>query len=82
MTPDPWLGPDLSAVLEQCAEAGRRSVVICPCGFTSDHLEVLYDLDVVAARHCGELGLGYARTRSLNDDRRFAEMLATKILSR
>jgi ferrochelatase len=79
MTPDPWLGPDITVVLEDLAAAGRSGVVICPCGFTSDHLEVLYDLDVIAARRAGELGLSYRRTASLNDDERFASMLARRI---
>ena len=41
---------------------------MCPQGFTSDHLEVLYDLDVDAAHVAAEQGVAFARTRSLNDD--------------
>ncbi|HWD24006.1 MAG TPA: ferrochelatase [Acidimicrobiales bacterium] len=81
MTPHPWLGPDVLEVLDDAAATGRRNVVICPCGFTSDHLEVLYDLDVVAARRARELGIGFARTRSLNDDARFATLLAQRIVT-
>jgi ferrochelatase len=54
----------------------QRDVVVCPCGFVSDHLEVLYDLDVVAADVARELGISFARTASLNDDPRFVRMLA------
>ena len=39
---------------------------MCPQGFVSDHLEVLYDLDVDASRVAGEAGLGFARTASIN----------------
>jgi ferrochelatase len=46
---------------------------VCPQGFTADHLEVLYDLDVVARRQAEELGLRFGRTAMLNDD---AEVLA------
>jgi len=79
-TPDPWLGPDIGTVVDELAAGGRRAVVVCPCGFTSDHLEILYDLDVVVARRCAELGLAFARTRSINDDARFASMLARRIV--
>ncbi|MEO7837142.1 MAG: ferrochelatase, partial [Acidimicrobiales bacterium] len=45
-TPEPWIGPDILEVLRQLAGEGRtRGVVVCPAGFVSDHLEVLYDLD-------------------------------------
>jgi ferrochelatase len=80
MTPDPWLGPDILPILDESAGSGARRVVICPCGFTSDHLEVLYDLDVLAAGRCAELGITYARTGSLNDDRRFAALVARRIV--
>ena len=48
-TADPWLGPDIGEVLDELAASGTRAVVVCPAGFTSDHLEILYDLDVAAA---------------------------------
>jgi ferrochelatase len=67
-TPEPWLGPDLLEVLRTLAGGGARAVVVCPAGFTSDHLEVLYDVDIEAAGLAEELGLGFARTASLNDE--------------
>jgi ferrochelatase len=81
MTEDAWLGPDLLTVLEELASVGKRNVVVCPCGFTSDHLEILYDLDYVASRRCAELGIAFARTASLNDDPVFASMLARLVLA-
>jgi ferrochelatase len=81
MTPDPWLGPDVLEMLDELWRSRCRAVVVCPCGFTSDHLEVLYDLDVIAQRHAIELWMGFARTRSLNDDPRFASMLARRIVA-
>ncbi len=71
-----WLGPDLLAAIDQAAHDGARSVLCCPIGFVSDHLEVLYDLDVEAAARAAAAGLGYARTESLNDDPEFAAILA------
>jgi len=67
-TPEPWLGPDILNVLRGRAAAGSPGVVVCPCGFTADHLEVLYDLDIEARHLADSLGLPFARTRSLNDD--------------
>ena len=75
-TADPWLGPDILEVLDELAADGGRGVVVCPCGFVSDHLEVLYDLDIEARMRAAELGLEFARTRSPNDDPAFLDTLA------
>jgi ferrochelatase len=76
-TPEPWLGPDIRDVVRQLAQAGDcDGVVVCPIGFVTDHLEVLYDLDVELAAVAAEVGLPFARTASLNDDPRFISVLA------
>ena len=75
-TPEPWLGPDLLEVLRSLAEKGAPAVVVCPAGFTSDHLEVLYDVDIEAAALARELGIALARTASLNDEPRLFAGLA------
>ena len=75
-TPDPWLGPDVLAELRRVAAEGASSVVVCPVGFVSDHLEILYDLDIEAADVARSVGVAFARTRSLNDDPRFLAILA------
>ena len=67
-TGDAWLGPALLDVLRARAEEGAVGVVVCACGFVADHLEVAYDLDVEAAALARELGLPFARTRSVNAD--------------
>jgi protoporphyrin/coproporphyrin ferrochelatase len=51
-------------------------VLVAPVGFVSDHLEILWDLDVEAREKAAELGLGLDRIESLNDDPRFIEALA------
>jgi ferrochelatase len=72
-TPEPWLGPDIGEVIPTL-DAAR--VVVCPIGFTSDHLEVLYDVDVVARGIAEHAGKTLVRTASLNDDPRFISTLA------
>ena len=79
-TPEPWLGPDVRDVVRALGTgADTDTVVVCPIGFVSDHLEVLYDLDVEVARVAAEAGLEYVRTASLNDDPAFINLLADLI---
>ena len=80
-TPEPWIGPDILAVLPALAGAGVAGVVVCAAGFVSDHLEVLYDLDVEARAAAEALGLRFTRTRSPNADPAFCATLAEVIRS-
>ena len=81
-TPEPWLGPDVRDVVRAlAADDLTDAVVICPIGFVADHLEVLYDLDVEVADIAREVGLGYARTASLNDDPAFIATLADLVIA-
>lgn len=71
----PWLEPDIVDHLDQLHAAGVPAVVVCPIGFVSDHLEVVWDLDNEAAERAAELGMGYARAATPNGDARFAELV-------
>jgi ferrochelatase len=75
-TGEPWLGPDILDELDSLKARGVESVLACPVGFVSDHLEILWDLDVEARERAGELGLEFDRIRSLNDDPAFVRGLA------
>lgn len=75
-TPEPWIGPDVLAVLPTLAAAGVAGVVVCAAGFVSDHLEVLYDLDVEARGVADRLGLAFTRTPSPNAHPAFCATLA------
>ena len=79
-TPDPWIGPDILEVIGGLPERGIRAVVVCPVGFVADHLEVLYDVDVEAMAVAASSGVALTRTASLNDDKEFMNVLATKVL--
>ena len=68
-TPEPWRGPDILDIVRELAATDRADgVLVVPQGFTSDHLEVLYDLDLEAAGVAAEVGLAFARTEVVNDD--------------
>jgi protoporphyrin/coproporphyrin ferrochelatase len=75
-TGEPWLGPDLLEELERLAALGAGRVLVCPIGFVSDHLEILWDIDVEARERADELGLQLERVDSLNDDPVFIRGLA------
>jgi len=71
-----WLGPSLEETLPALARQGHRTLLACPVGFVSDHVEVLYDLDVEARRLAAEHGATLRRTRSLDTSPTFVAALA------
>jgi len=80
-TPEPWRGPDILDELRRlAAEGDTDGVLVCAQGFTADHLEVLYDLDIETRAVADELGLAFARTRSLNDDDSVMDALARLVI--
>jgi ferrochelatase len=80
-TPDPWLGPDILVTLREKRSRGFTDVVSCPIGFVSDHLEVLFDIDIEAQGVAEEIGLHLVRTASLNDHPTFTSILANIVRS-
>jgi uroporphyrinogen decarboxylase len=75
-TKERWLGPDILQVMSQAAGSGRSAVLVCPVGFVSDHLEILYDLDIECREHARTLEIGFARTELPNADPLFLGALA------
>ena len=69
-----WLEPDIGDALR--ALSGRAAVVM-PLGFLCDHVEVLYDLDVEAARIAREAGVRMERAATVGDHPYFIEMMAS-----
>ncbi|HEU4565076.1 MAG TPA: ferrochelatase [Gemmatimonadaceae bacterium] len=75
-TGEPWIGPDILDYLETLHGEGVRSVLQVPIGFVSDHLEVLYDIDLEAKQKAAELGMTLHRTALPNDSAPLIETLA------
>jgi len=78
-TGEPWLGPDLLVELEALHDRGVHKVLVAPVGFVSDHLEILWDIDVEARAKATELGLELDRIESLNADPAFIRALAALV---
>jgi protoporphyrin/coproporphyrin ferrochelatase len=81
-TGEPWLGPDILEELDTLAKKGVRRVLVCPVGFVSDHLEILWDIDIEASERAAELRLELERIESLNDDPAFIRALAALVRER
>lgn len=60
----PWLAPDINDHLKELAEDGIKNVIVSPIGFVSDHMEVMYDLDIEAKQTAQNLGINIARAKS------------------
>ena len=80
-TSEPWLGPSLDEAFAKYAAQGQRQILLVPIGFVCDHVEILYDLDILAQRVARERGLRLARTASLNTSPTFVEALAGVVKS-
>jgi ferrochelatase len=74
-TPEEWLKPDLTDILDELAQKKVPQALIVPIQFVSDHLEILYDLDVAGRQQCEERGLPYLRTAMPGTDPLFIEAL-------
>ena len=78
----PWLEPDVRDHIASLAKSGVPAVVVVPVGFVSDHMEVVYDLDVEAAQAAASLGLPFDRAAAPGLSPRFARMVAELVAER
>jgi ferrochelatase len=76
MTDEKWLGPTVESCLDAYAAQGVRRVALSPIGFVSDHVEVLYDVDILFRGYAAARGIEIARAASLNDSPCFIDALA------
>jgi len=74
-----WLGPSLKEKISELSRNGTKQILVCPVGFVSDHLEILYDLDVEAREFAESHGIVLDRTPSLNDDPGLIAALAATV---
>lgn len=78
----PWLEPDISDHLQVLAGEGIAGVVVVPLGFVSDHMEVVYDLDDVAAQTADRLGLAFRRVPTVRTQPQFVAGLVDQLIAR
>jgi ferrochelatase len=78
----PWLEPDILEYLEKISDLGVRNVVIAPVGFISDHMEIIYDLDIEAKDLAIELGITLVRARTVGTHPTFVRMIRELIEER
>jgi ferrochelatase len=75
-TPEPWLGPDVAVVIDELHAQGHRHLLMAPIGFISDHMETLYDVDIMYRKQCDAKEMRLERAESLNATPAFIETLA------
>ncbi len=79
-TAEPWLGPDILDTLKELSRKQVEDVLVAPVGFVSDHLEVLYDLDIEAKTVAKELDMRLERIESLNTEPLYMETLSDMVI--
>jgi ferrochelatase len=81
-TLEPWLGPKYEDHLDDLAARGVKNVVAVAVGFVSDHVEILFDLDIQAQKKARSLGMRLERPSALNDDPLFIDALEAVVRRR
>lgn len=82
MTGETWIGPTVESQIDDLARLGCRNVLLVPVGFVCDHVEILYDIDVLFRDYGKARGLTVWRSESLNDSAKFASALASLVTGR
>jgi ferrochelatase len=82
MTAEAWIGPRVESLIDELADAGQRHVLLAPVGFVCDHIEILYDIDVLFCDYGKSKGVTVHRSESLNDSPAFIRALAAIVSQR
>jgi protoporphyrin/coproporphyrin ferrochelatase len=82
LTDERWLGPTVESAIERYAQEGVREMVLAPIGFVSDHVEILYDVDILFRQLAQNRGIELRRPESLNDSPAFIAALADVVRER
>lgn len=80
--PVEWLEPSTPDMIKSLAQKGCKNILMVPISFVSDHVETLYEIDMLYKEQAGEMGIRLESTRALNDDPQFIEALANLVLER
>jgi ferrochelatase len=80
--PVKWLEPSTEEVLEKLSKLGARDVLMVPLSFVSDHIETLYEIDILYKEIGNDLGLDVRRTESLNTHPLFISALKNIVLEK
>lgn len=79
--PGAWLGPDLDELIDVLADSAFRGLLVVPIGFLTDHMETMYDLDVVAAGKALDSEVIFVRAAAANDDENVVAAVAESVRS-
>ena len=82
LTGEQWIGPTVESQIDELARAGVREVLLVPIGFVCDHVEILYDIDVLFHDYAKARGVKLRRSESLNDSPEFTAALASLVMAR
>ena len=72
----PWIGPSVEETLESMASEGEKTVILHPIGFLCDHVEILFEVDILFHGIAVKLGIRLERPESLNGSRTLARAVA------
>jgi ferrochelatase len=72
---EPWITPTVEEQIDVIAAAGFTHLIQVPIGFTADHIETLYDIDITHRQYASEKGLSFRRIESLNAGAPFIKAL-------
>jgi ferrochelatase len=80
--PVEWLTPSTPDMLEQLAREGCKNILMVPISFVSDHVETLYEVDMLYKEMAEKLGMRLKRAPSLNLQPKFIEALKELVLEK
>lgn len=72
----PWLGPSVEETLDRLASEGVKNLILQPIGFLCDHVEILFDVDILFREYASKIGIALQRPESLNASATLAKAVA------
>ncbi|PID76464.1 MAG: ferrochelatase [Deltaproteobacteria bacterium] len=78
--PVEWLSPSTSDTIAELAAKGSKNILVVPISFVSDHVETLYEIEIMFRQEAEELGVNLQMTKGLNDEQDFIQALGQLVL--